>query len=90
MEKILSAKNKDNIIKNTTCFAEHKKRNATCNKTGCRNWMKHEGSLNCAVIGANKGKWILKDIGSVFGVTRMRICQIEKEILKKLVSMEQE
>ena len=46
--------------------------------------MKHEGSLNCAVIGASTGKWILKDIGDVFGVTRMRICQIEKEIISKL------
>ena len=81
---------KDDIIKNTTCFAEHKKRNAACEKTSCRNWMNHRNSLNCAVIGSSDKKWILKDIGEVFGVTRMRICQIEKEILKKLSSMNQE
>ena len=28
----------------------------------------------------------LQQIGEIFGVTRMRICQIEKTILKKLVS----
>ena len=49
--------------------------------------MNHSGSLNCAVIGAKKGKWILKDIGDVFGVTRMRICQIEKEIMQKLATV---
>ena len=79
-------KNKDTdpIIKNTTCFAEHKKRSVSCQKTSCKNWMKHSDSLNCAVLGATTGKWILKDIGEIFGVTRMRICQIEKEILNKL------
>jgi len=77
---------KDNICKNTTCFAEHKKRKLTCQKKSCKNWMNCKESLNCAIIGAEKGKWILKDIGEVFGVTRMRICQIEKEIMQKLFS----
>jgi len=52
--------------------------------------MSHKDSLNCAIIGAEKGKWILKDIGEIFGVTRMRICQIEKEILKKLSDVDHE
>ena len=82
----MKIKDTDPIIKNTTCFAEHKKRNLTCEKKSCKNWMNHDKSLNCAVIGASKGKWILKDIGEIFGVTRMRICQIEKEILGKLFS----
>jgi hypothetical protein len=77
---------KDNICKNTTCFVEHKNRNLTCQKKSCKNWMNHKGALNCAIIGATKGKWILKDIGEIFGVTRMRICQIEKEIMQKLFS----
>ena len=77
----------DNICKNTTCFAEHKNRNLKCNKKQCKNWMEHEESLNCAIIGAKKGKWILRDIGKIFGVTRMRICQIEKDILRKLESI---
>ena len=77
----------EDILKNTTCFAEHKKRNLTCQKKNCKNWMNHGESLNCAVIGAKRGKWILKDIGDVFGVTRMRICQIEKEIMQKLATV---
>ncbi len=79
--------NNNNIVKNTTCFAEHKKRNLPCNKKECKNWMNHKDSLNCAVLGAKKGKWILRDIGEIFGVTRMRICQIEKEIIEKLSSI---
>ena len=75
---------KHKTIKNTTCFTEHKKRNLCCEKQDCRNWMNHEVSLNCAILGAKRGPWILKDIGKIFNVTRMRICQIEKEILKKL------
>ena len=31
-------------------------------------------------------KHLLQQIGEIFGVTRMRICQIEKSILKKLMS----
>jgi len=80
--------NDTDIIKNTTCFAEHKKRNLTCEKSLCKNWMNCKKSLNCAVIGAQKGKWILKDIGDVFGVTRMRICQIEKEVITRLVDFD--
>jgi DNA-directed RNA polymerase sigma subunit (sigma70/sigma32) len=80
----MTIKDTDPIIKNTTCFAEHKKRNVTCQQRSCKNWMDSSDSLNCAVLGARRGKWILKDIGEIFGVTRMRICQIEKEILEKL------
>lgn len=74
----------NNIVKNTTCFVEHKKRNLKCQKESCRNWMNCPSALNCAIIGGEQGKWILKDIGEIFDVTRMRICQIEKEIIKKL------
>lgn len=72
------------IVKDTTCFAEHKKRGLTCEKKSCPNWMNREDCLNCAIVGSQSRKWILKDIGELFGVTRMRICQIEKEVIVKL------
>ena len=38
------------------------------------------------MIAADKGPMTLQEIGDIFGVTRMRICQIEKSVLKKLCS----
>jgi hypothetical protein len=75
----------DKIIENTTCFEEHRKRDLACNKQSCRNWMNCPAQLNCAVVAVNDGEMrTLQEIGDIFGVTRMRICQIEKVILKKL------
>tara|TARA_Y100001963_G_C6612182_1_gene367579 strand:+ start:477 stop:740 length:264 start_codon:yes stop_codon:yes gene_type:complete len=75
---------KDPILKNTTCFTEHKRFKLACEKCSCRCWIESKQNLNCAVIAAENGPWILQDIGDIFGVTRMRICQIEKDILEKL------
>ena len=77
----------DPVIIGTTCFSEHKKFNLKCKKHECRNWMDSDSNLNCAVIAAEKGPRILQDIGDIFGVTRMRICQIEKDILEKLAKL---
>lgn len=55
-----------------------------CNKEECRHWINHEKSMNCTIIAAKEGPMTLQQIGDIFGVTRMRICQIEKRILKKL------
>ena len=73
------------IVKNTTCFAEHQERSLSCKKSSCRNWMRDDDSLNCAIIGSNEKEGrTLQEIGNIFGVTRMRICQIEKSVKKKL------
>ncbi len=76
------------IIQNTTCSNEHKKRNLKCEKKDCRLWIDSESHLNCTVIGSKNGPLTLQEIGEIFGVTRMRICQIEKSIMKKLLSSE--
>ena len=79
---------KDNIVvEGTTCFAEHQKRNLTCSKTSCRQWMDCKGSLNCAIVGATQGEHTLQQIGDIFDVTRMRVCQIEKSILTDLTAV---
>jgi len=72
-----------NIIDNTTCFSEHKKRNAQCNKSSCRMWMNSEKDLNCCLLAAQE-EHTLQEIGDIFGVTRMRICQLEKMIIRKI------
>ena len=41
-------------------------------------------SYNCVLIAAQEGPMTLQQIGDIFGITRMRVCQIEKKILKKL------
>jgi hypothetical protein len=76
--------NNDHVIKETTCFAEHKKRNLSCEKNQCRYWVDSKCHLNCALLGAKKGPLTLQEIGGIFNVTRMRICQIEKTILNKI------
>jgi hypothetical protein len=76
--------NNDVPIKNTTCFLEHDKRNISCVKSDCRFWIDCKKHNNCSLIGAKKGPLTLQEIGDIFKVTRMRICQIEKTILGKV------
>ncbi len=71
-------------IKNTSCFSEHKKFKIDCAKKECRYWINCSGFQNCSLIGAKKGPLTLQEIGDIFSVTRMRICQIEKVILDKV------
>jgi muconolactone delta-isomerase len=78
----------ENVVINTTCFAEHEKRSLQCEKKSCRLWMTAGEYLNCAAIAANKNDegMTLQQIGDIFGVTRMRICQLEKSSLQKAQS----
>lgn len=72
------------VIENTTCFKEHDLRGSPCKKEKCRYWIKNEKSLNCTILCTKEGPKTLQEIGDIFEVTRMRICQIEKNILRKL------
>ena len=74
----------DHIIEGTTCFKEHKNRKLPCCKETCRRWMNNPDNLNCAIIASEIGEHTLQEIGDIFGVTRMRICQMEKNIMKDL------
>ena len=74
------------IALNTTCFAEHEKRNVACQKKSCRQWVESNCNMNCVIIAANRNDegMTLQQIGDMFGITRMRICQLEKASLQKL------
>ena len=74
----------DQILNNTTCFKEHSRHNKKCIKKVCRHWISCDRFQNCSILAANKGPLTLQEIGDIFGVTRMRICQIEKTVIKKL------
>ena len=75
-------------IKNETCFNTYKNCNVKCDMTECRYWQDMGGAdQNCVINAANSGPLTLQEVGNIFSVTRMRICQIEKsakEILKTM------
>lgn len=76
----------DEILVGTTCFVEHEKRGAQCSKKSCRQWMNSPCYFNCAVIASNKNDdgMTLQQIGDIFDITRMRVCQLEKASLQKI------
>jgi hypothetical protein len=77
-------KKNENVIQRTTCFKEHERHHVCCNQNSCKYWIDKDDSLNCVMILASKGPRTLQEIGDIFGVTRMRICQIEKTVIDKL------
>ena len=77
----------DLAIKNTTCFSTHKNLNIACDSTECRYWQRMDGRYqNCVINAASDGPFTLQEVGDVFSVTRMRICQIEKTAKQLLKS----
>ena len=66
------------------CFYEHERLGVECENTECRFWINCDKHKNCTLIAAEKGPMTLQDIGEIFDVTRMRICQLEKKIVGKL------
>lgn len=75
----------DEIVQGETCFSVHMKHDVQCKKDDCRYWMQNASSQNCTLIAASAGGMTLEQIGQIFGLTRMRVCQIEKNIYKKIV-----
>ncbi len=74
-------------FKKTACFVAHDKCNKVCKQKSCRYWHDMDSeSSNCIINKVNSltNDLTLQDIGDIFNITRMRICQIEKKSLKKL------
>jgi len=69
------------------CFDTHERYCVECKKDECRFWINNPKSMNCTIIASRQGPHTLQEIGNIFGVTRMRICQLEKRILKKLTDV---
>ncbi len=74
----------DEPISDITCFGFHHETGIQCQKQSCRQWIPCKGDLNCTVLSAKRGPKTLQQIGDIFGLTRMRVCQLEKSILKKI------
>lgn len=77
------------IDKELICYKAHMKYEVSCQKKSCRYWINHSSNQNCTLISAYEGPKTLQEIGDIFGVTRMRICQIEKSIKNKLINIEE-
>jgi hypothetical protein len=77
-------KNKsDEVLKGTTCFKVLKENGTNCQRKSCHNWIPFESGNNCVMIASSDGTYTLQEIGKIYGLTRMRICQIEKEVLER-------
>jgi len=66
------------IVAGISCFAAYKESSKSCQKKSCRYWHSLEKHNNCTILAAREGPYTLQDVGDMFNVTRMRICQIEK------------
>lgn len=72
-------------IKNQTCFVAHQIKNKLCRNQSCKFWHNLKNCNNCILNKVNTDNDLtLQDIGDLFGVTRMRVCQIEKEAVEKM------
>jgi len=69
------------------CFEAHEKFSSCCEKQTCRYWINFNTSQNCTLLASKSGPMTLQEIGDIFGVTRMRICQQEKRIIQKMENL---
>ena len=78
------------IAQDQTCFDLVDSSSFNCQKSSCKQWIPYEGGKNCVLITTRKGPLTLREIGDIYGLTRMRICQIEKNIYQKVKILIQE
>ena len=72
------------VLQNTTCYTEVEKSSCDCQRKTCRQWIDFPKGKNCIMITTQSGPLTLNEIGKIYGLTRMRICQIEKNIYQKI------
>lgn len=83
-------KRKLKMIEDRACFNLHENYNVNCQKKSCQNWLSYDEGKNCAIIAAKAGPKTLQEIGAIYNLTRMRICQIEKNIYQKVKNLIEE
>ena len=66
------------------CYEKCEKSGKNCQINECRHWVETDQYLNCTIVASKHGPMTLQKIGDIFGITRMRICQIEKKVLEKI------
>ena len=73
-----------NDLDNFSCFHAHKTFEKDCLNKKCRYWHNLNGWNNCIINKSSDNPHTLQEIGDLFNITRMRICQIEKQTIEKL------
>jgi hypothetical protein len=68
------------------CFEAIEKYSCTCEKKSCKQWINFPKGRNCMLVTTQAGPLTLNEIGKIYGLTRMRICQIEKSACQKIRS----
>lgn len=66
------------------CFEYHKQNITNCENKNCRFWINKKDNTNCGLNAAKEKSMTLEELGEIFNVTRMRICQIEKRAIEKI------
>ena len=70
------------------CFEFCEMKKICCKKNDCRYWIDSKENSMCCIIASKKNDNItLEEVGKIFNVTRMRICQIEKRAIEKIKSI---
>lgn len=72
------------VLQNTTCYEAVSKHDLSCQRKSCRQWINFSNGKNCLLLTTQSGPLTLNEIGKIYGLTRMRICQIEKSIYRKI------
>ena len=83
-------KRKLKLINDQSCFNLHDLYDICCQKKSCKNWINYKDGKNCVVVTSKTGPKTLQEIGKIYNLTRMRICQIEKNIYQKVKSLIQD
>lgn len=68
----------------TKCYDAVERSATTCMRKTCKQWIDHAQGKNCMILTTRSGPLTLNEIGQIYGLTRMRICQIERVIFQKI------
>jgi len=71
-------------LKDFVCVKKVKKSNSPCEEKDCRHRISCSSDLNCSIIASEAGPKTLQEIGDYYGISRMRVCQIEKALMERL------
>jgi hypothetical protein len=72
------------ILNESTCFEAIDMLDRACQRKHCKEWIDYEPGKNCVLLTVQNGPLTLREIGKIYGLTRMRICQIEKCVYQKI------